>query len=460
MEKNKIKILIAEDSEDDALLLIRRIKKDGLNSVYERVDSLKGMKAALNKKKWNLILSDYSMPNFSGLDALNLTREKDSEIPFIIISGTIGEDIAVKTMKKGANDYLMKDNLIRLVPSIKRELQETEIKKERRKALEELVKSEKRFKELAELLPAIIVETDLDGKITFANRTFYKLTGYFSKDVDKRMHIHKIIVPEDRKKLKENIKKHMGRSVCEYTALKKNGDRYPVIIYCDDIYSENDKRTGFRAVVVDITERKEAEHKIEVSYKKLKKTFNNTISTLASMVENKDPYTFGHQKRVAYLAVNISEELGLSEEEIEALGTAAIIHDIGKISIPASILSKPGKISDIEFNMIKTHPRIGYDIIKKIEFPYPIEKIILQHHERLDGSGYPIGLKDKDIMFEAKILAVADVVEAMSSHRPYRPALGIDKALKEIEKNKGKLYDPDIVKACKKLFTKKKFKFQ
>jgi len=459
LKKKKIKILIAEDSEDDALLLISRIKKDGFDPVYKRVDSLEAMRAALDKKEWNLVLSDYDMHDFSGLDALNLLRQKNSEIPFIIISGTVGEDVAVKTMRKGANDYLMKDNLARLVPSIKRELQETEIKKEHREALDELVRSEKRFKELAELLPAMIIETDLNNKITFANRTFFKLTGYFSKDVDNGMHLHGIIVPEEKKKFKENLKRHEGRSVCEYTVLKKNGGRYPVIMYCVDIYNGNKNRIGSRAVIVDITERRESEHEVEESYKRLQKTLNDIINTLASITENRDPYTSGHQKKVAYLAINISEELGLSAEETEALGTAAMVHDIGKITIPASILSKPGKVSDVEFKMIKTHSKAGYDIIKKIDFLYPIEKIVYQHHERLNGSGYPIGLKEKDIMIEAKILAVADVVEAMSSHRPYRPALGVNKALEEINKNKGTLYDLDVVNACTKLFTKKKFTF-
>lgn len=459
MEKKKIKILIVEDSEDDAILLIRWIKKDGLDPIYKRIDSLKAMKAALNKEEWNIILSDYSLSKFNALDALNLLRKNNNEIPFIIVSGTVGEDIAVKTMRKGANDYLMKDNLVRLVPSIKRELQETEIKRERREAIGGLVESEKRFKELAELLPAVIVETDSNDKITFANHTFYKLTGYLFKDVNKGMYVYRIIVPEERVNFQENLKKHDGRSTSEYTVLKKNGDIYPVIMYCNDIYNGDDKRIGSRIVMVDITERKRAEYKIEESYKRLQKTLNDTINTLASIIENRDPYTSGHQKKVAYLAINISEELGLSNEETEALGTAAMVHDIGKITIPTSILSKPGKVSNVEYKLIKTHSRTGYEIIKNIEFPYPIEEIILQHHERLDGSGYPLGLKDKDIMLEAKILAVADVVEAMSSHRPYRPALGINKALEEIDNNKGILYDTNVVEACKNLFIKKKFEF-
>jgi HD-GYP domain-containing protein (c-di-GMP phosphodiesterase class II) len=138
----------------------------------------------------------------------------------------------------------------------------------------------------------------------------------------------------------------------------------------------------------------------------------------------------------------------------------ATIHDLGKIQIPAEILSKPGKLTDNEFNLIKTHPQVGYDILKGIEFPWPIAQIVLQHHERVNGSGYPQGLSGEDILLEARILAVADVVEAMASHRPYRPALGTDKALEEIEKNKGKLYDSEVADACIRLFTKGRFKFE
>lgn len=209
----------------------------------------------------------------------------------------------------------------------------------------------------------------------------------------------------------------------------------------------------------DITDIKKSEEEIKNSYQKLQKTLSDTINTLASIVEIRDPYTSGHQKRVAALAVSISKELGLEKDKIEAVGTAALIHDIGKINIPTSILARPGKISLLEYDMIKTHPQVSYDMVKRIEFPWPIADIILQHHEKLDGSGYPKGLKGKDIILEARILTVADIVEAMSSHRPYRPALGMDKALKEIRKGKGKLYDAEVVEACVKIITKKGFKF-
>jgi len=174
----------------------------------------------------------------------------------------------------------------------------------------------------------------------------------------------------------------------------------------------------------------------------------------------KDPYRHSHQKRVAQLACAIAREMNLPEEQIEGIRVAGNIHDIGKISVPMEILNKPGRVNKNEFGIIKNHAQAGYDILKTIEFPWPIAQIVLQHHERMDGSGYPQGLSGKDILLEARILGVADVVEAMVSRRPYRPALGIDKALEEISKNRGILYDPEVVDACLKLFTEKRFEFE
>jgi len=185
-----------------------------------------------------------------------------------------------------------------------------------------------------------------------------------------------------------------------------------------------------------------------------------TIETMSKIVEAKDPYTAGHQQRVSQLSTAIAKELNLPPDKIEGIRIASLIHDIGKIGLPAEILSKPSKLTDIEFNLIKGHSQIGYDILKSIDFSYPVAQIVLQHHERLDGSGYPNNLKDDEILLEAKIIGVADVVEAMSSHRPYRPALGIDAALEEIIKNKGILYDPEVVDVCLKLFKEKGFKFE
>ena len=184
-----------------------------------------------------------------------------------------------------------------------------------------------------------------------------------------------------------------------------------------------------------------------------------TVTSLDAMLEKTDRYTAMHQRRVAQLARAIAVEMGLSEEQVHATHTAAVVHDVGKVCVPAEILSRPGKLSEVEFAIIKVHPRAGYDILKGIRFPGPVAHIVLQHHERLDGSGYLSGLSNPDILLEARILAVADVVEAMASQRPYRPARGIGRALDEISRGKGHLYDTRAVEACLDLFAARAFEF-
>jgi putative nucleotidyltransferase with HDIG domain len=185
-----------------------------------------------------------------------------------------------------------------------------------------------------------------------------------------------------------------------------------------------------------------------------------TVGAIANTVEMRDPYTSGHQLRVARLAVAMAREIGLSEHQTQGLYLAGIIHDVGKINIPAEILNKPGKISKLEYQLIQGHAEAGYDIVKGVDFPWPIADMVRQHHERLDGSGYPQGLAGEAILPEARVLAVADVVEAMMSHRPYRAALGVDAALAEIENGKGRLFDPEAVDACIALFRHKRFSFE
>jgi putative nucleotidyltransferase with HDIG domain len=202
----------------------------------------------------------------------------------------------------------------------------------------------------------------------------------------------------------------------------------------------------------DITERKQAQEKLESTLGNLRKAIGGTIQAIVQVVEMRDPYTAGHQRRVADLARSIATEMGLPADIIEGIRMAAVIHDIGKVAVPAEILSKPGRLTQNEFELIKDHPLTGYDILKHVEFPWPIAEIIYQHHERLDGSGYPRGLKGDDVLFEARIIALADVVEAMASHRPFRPARGIDAALGEIEEHRGTLYDAEVVDTCLKLF--------
>ncbi len=208
-----------------------------------------------------------------------------------------------------------------------------------------------------------------------------------------------------------------------------------------------------------LKENRQAEEQLRLTMENLQKAMGATIQTLALTVETRDPYTAGHQKRVATLACAIAKEMVLPKDLTDGIRMAGAIHDIGKISVPAEILSKPGKLSDMEMGLIRTHSQAGYDILKDIDFPWPIARIVLEHHERMDGSGYPDGLTGRDTLIESKILAVSDVVEAIASHRPYRPALGIDKALEVISSSSGTLYDTNVVENCLKLFHQKGFNF-
>jgi len=201
------------------------------------------------------------------------------------------------------------------------------------------------------------------------------------------------------------------------------------------------------------------EKELKQTYKKLQKIIEDTANVITKVVETRDPYSTGHQQRVSKLATAIAQEMKLPQDKIKGTRIASLVHDIGKVNLPTEIISKPGKLIEVEFNLIKNYPKVGSDILKKVDFPWPIAEIVLQHQERIDGSGYPRGLKGNEICIEAKILGVANVIEAMSSYKSYRPALSVDEALAEITENKNILFDPEVVDTCIKLFKEKGFKF-
>ncbi len=245
----------------------------------------------------------------------------------------------------------------------------------------------------------------------------------------------------------------------EINQLDANGKVVPMEINSAPVRKDG-KIIAVQGIMRDITERKRAEEEAKRSTEKLLETMENTIKAMAMIVEMRDPHTAGHQRLVTQLACAIAKKMGLSEDQISTLHLAGLIHDIGKVRVPTEILTNPNGLSEAEFNMIKTHPLVGYEILKTMEFQWPIAQIVHQHHERMDGSGYPSGLSGEDIIPEARIMAVADVVEAIASHRPYRPALGIDRALGEISQKRGTLYDPIVVDTCLMLFRENRFKFE
>jgi putative nucleotidyltransferase with HDIG domain len=235
----------------------------------------------------------------------------------------------------------------------------------------------------------------------------------------------------------------------------KDGSTIWVEVAASFLRDNNFKPTGILTLTRNITDRKQAEERLKEILGRLRKAVGTTIQVLVSASESRDPYTAGHQKKSADVAIAIAMEMGLAQDKIDGIRMAGIIHDIGKLSIPAEILSKPKKLTEIEFSLIKEHARSGYEMLKDVEYPWPLAEIVYQHHERMNGSGYPRNLKGSEILMESRILAVADVVEAMASHRPYRPNLGIEAALEEIEKNKGILYDDTVADTCLKLFREK-----
>lgn len=328
MRNKSVKLLILEDSVEDAEMVVLVLKRTKLAFTSIRVETEVEFLDAIQFDEPDIIISDYYLPGFNGLNALNLVQKLNRDIPFIMITGAINEEEAIECIENGAKDYVFKEHLARL---------------------------------------GIAIFSCLEQK--YANEKLYQ----------------------------------------NYILLQKN--------------------------------------------------FQMLIQTITRVIEIRDPYTAGHQKRVSKLAVAIGREMGMETKRLEGLSMAGMIHDIGKISVPSEILSKPGQLNDAEMMLIRMHSDIGASILEPIDFPWPISKIIEQHHEKINGSGYSKGLKGDEILLEARILCVADVVEAIASHRPYRPALGLEASIEEIYKNKGILYDTDVVNACIQLLSDNRFIF-
>lgn len=298
-----------------------------------------------------------------------------------------------------------------------------------------------------------------EGRIQDANPFLIELIGYSKAELlGKKLWELGLIADKDKA-----VSAHQSILDTGYVRYEdidlvtKDGKNIAVEFICNS-YGVNNE-TVIQCNIRDISDRKKAEIALSLSQAEMVKHFHEMIDSTSNLIEARDPYTSGHQKRVAHLAVEIAKSMGLTASQIESVHLAATIHDIGKINIPIEILTKPSLLNTLEVAMLRTHPQTGYDILKPLSLPWPISKIILQHHERLDGSGYPNALKSEDICLEAKVLAVADVVEAMTSHRPYRPAVGIDKALEEIASKRGILYDSAVVDACLRLFKEAGYEF-
>jgi PAS domain S-box-containing protein/putative nucleotidyltransferase with HDIG domain len=583
-----LRVLLVEDSAADARLMERALREGGYEPSIRRVEDAEALNAALEQQGWDVVLAEYALPRFRGLDAARLLELKQPNVPLILISGTIREEEAVEALRSGARDFLTKGNLARLAPAIERELEEAQVREERRRA-------EKRIRFQAEILSQMheaVLVTDADGAVTFWNQVAEQLYGLTASQAFGRA-LEQIVncrMDPAQRQARDEALSTQGYWRGEYLQITPTGKELYVDAALSRLADEQGQRQATLHVVRDITKRHQAEQALRsLSYwqgvvreinslllssrseqellekscqvlrgldfvdfvwigledpkdgwvhpvvaegdgafteertsrqyaaalnlplamegeqfgtlnvhseqadafgerervylgeiagdlsvglhslrleKRLasgvldmRRMLAQTIDVITSISESKDPYTTGHQKRVAELSYLIAREIGLPGEQAEQVRVTALVHDIGKIGIPTELLVKPGKISEAEFQVIKTHSDIGHEIMKSVEFNWPVAQIIRQHHERLDGSGYPLGLKGEDILPEARIIAVADVVEAMATHRPYRPALGVEAALAEIEGRKGSRYDPACVEACVRLFREQAYHF-
>lgn len=511
--KSRNPIILCVDDEESYLNLLEKML---VPSGCEVVSATNGNDALrkIKSRTIDLVLLDISMPGMNGLDVCRQIKEDQNlgDIPIIMITGLDSHEDRIRGIEAGAEDYFSKPfhqkelltriNLLLKIKKLNDERKQAEFQREA--ALAALQKSHDeldnqvrmRTADLAkanDMLQADIGERKRVEEVLESERTLLRSLidnvpdRIYAKDSEGRFIICN--EPMIRRMGKTSITEVVGKSDFDLLPLEMaqrfHADEQAIIrsgipminreepLTADDgaikrwnlatkvpLLDKQGNRIGIVGVGREITDLKQAEQKLKDTLERLRRAIGTTIQVMVSAVETRDPYTAGHQLRSADLARAIAGEMGLPQETIEGIRMAGSIHDIGKLSIPAEILSKPTKLSDIEFRLIKEHAQLGYEILKDVESPWPLAEIVHQHHERMDGSGYPRNLKGEEILIEARILSVADVVEAMASHRPYRPGLGIDMALAEIENNRGIFYDHAVVDACLRLFRERGFKLE
>jgi len=449
---SKGRILVVEDEAIVALDIQARLQRLGF-AVAGRASTGAEALALAETANPDLVLMDVLLAGpLDGIDTAKALA-KSRRLPVIYLTAASDEATLERAKDTSPAGYLAKpfeDHELSLA---------IEMALVKHQADTRLKKSERLLSTTLGGLHEAVVSTDKNGLITYMNAAATELMGLDGASALGldwaglfRFHGEDASVPLSG--LEELCVLHNGRSPCEDIFLATPGGRkVPVALSVSPLYdtgADGEPRglLGRVLVVRDMTQRKQAEAELLSSMSELRATFRQTVRALASMAEKRDPYTAGHQQRVARLACAIGRMLKLSDHTLEGLEMSGILHDVGKVYVPAEILAKPARLSHMEMGIMKSHPEVGFEILHEVNFPWPVARAVLEHHERLDGSGYPGGLRGSDICQEARILAVADVVEAMSSHRPYRAALGQSLALDEVRKGRGSAYDAEVVDAC------------
>lgn len=470
VDSTDIKILVVDD---DAFLResIATYLEDSDFQVIEAENGKIGLDKFRSEEP-ELVLLDLRMPEMDGLELLPLLVKENSETPVIIVSGMGTMEDSIEALRLGAWDYITKPihDMAFLEHAIGRARERARMMRELRQYQEELEslvterttelkRQHALLKSLINSIPDLISYKDRDSRYLGCNKAFEDYCGTPEDKLSGKNDLE--LFPEttgDSYREKDRQILALGKAMQSEEWLQyQDGRKVMVETLKTPFFGPDGDVLGLIGVSRDITDRKHAELERKRHAEQLEATLVQTIQAVAVAMEKRDPYTAGHQQRVALVSEKIANEMGLDEDVIEGLRLGAMIHDIGKIYVPAEILARPGRLMESEMSIIRTHPQVGYEIVKDVSFTWPVAEMILQHHERLNGTGYPNGAKGDEIILEARILAVADVVEAMASHRPYRAGLGIDAALNEIKTNSGIVYDPDVVNACVRLFEKQGF---
>jgi PAS domain S-box-containing protein len=441
------KILLVEDEKTTILLLNKFINDLGYH-IASTVPSGEEAVREVVKLSPDLVLMDIILAGeIDGIEAAKQIIETHS-IPVIYITSSSDSATLKRALTTNPSGYIVK-------PVDKKELKSAiDLALLRNDMEEKLKQSELRFFTILNSIGDAVIVMDTADQITYANPIAEKITEL---TIDKLIGKRFTEVMDIRYDGQHNNNIAIEDNINFNYFISLSGKKVPIDFSISPISDINDEKSGSVIILRDDTERVISELKLKESYLQIKKSVDGIIQAMSQTLETRDPYTAGHQRRVADIARNIAVEMNLTEKEVEGIFMAGMVHDVGKICIPTEILSKPGRLSSIEFDLIKTHPQIGYDILKSIEFPWPLAEMVFQHHEWFNGSGYPRGLSGDGILLGARIICVADVVEAMASTRPYRDALGIDKALSEISDKKGKLFDTDVVEICIRIFREKKY---
>ena len=453
------KILIVDDQEADVLLLERLLRDAGYVSITSTRDPLEVCELHL-KNRYDLILLDLQMPGMDGFQVMEGLKEiePDGYLPVLVL--TVQPAHKLRAFQAGAKDFISKPfELTEVLARVHNMLEMRLLHKELhdyndvleqrvRERTADLRGSEARYRTLVDAIDDGIAVKDLQGRYVTVNPEFLRRAGLSIEEVLGKT--ARDIYPEGRALLIEESDRQVLASGDAYDAQdsERSGNGKIFHIRVVPLRSPDGESVGLVSVSRDVTQRRLAEQGLALSVRQLRTAMEGMVQAMATITEMRDPYTAGHQRRVSRLAAAMARQLGIPPEEAEGIRLAGIIHDVGKISVPAEILSKPGRITESEFSIINAHALSGEEILSKIEFPWPIARMVGEHHERLDGSGYPNRLVGDQICLGSRILGVADVVEAMASHRPYRSALGMDAALEEIARNRGTLYDGEVVDAC------------